>query len=67
MEPAQQELDRHKKEIEIHVTRTQNTRPYTPSLKEKLKHNRSNSKSGSGEKYWDSVIDVIENHYGKAS
>ncbi len=30
------------------------------SLKEALKFNRTNSKSGRGEKYWNSVIDVIK-------
>ena len=33
-------------------------------LKEKLKSNRSRSKRGHGEEYWDSVIAVIEEHYG---
>ena len=35
------------------------------SLKQKLQDNRSRSKKGgSGPEYWDSVIEVIENHYG---
>lgn len=37
----------------------------TGSLKEKLKANRSNRQGGKGDEYWDSVIKVIENHYGK--
>jgi len=34
------------------------------SLIEKLKTNRSNQNTGSGQKYWESVVDVVERHYG---
>ena len=34
------------------------------NLKEKLQRNREKSEyGGSGERYWNSVIEVIENHY----
>ena len=33
------------------------------TLKEKLKQNRSESVSGHGEPYWDSVVRVVEEHY----
>jgi len=34
------------------------------SLKEKLKTNRSMQEKGKGEAYWDSVVAVVEDHYG---
>lgn len=34
------------------------------SLKEKLKTNRSVHRRGSGDVYWDSVVRVVEEHYG---
>lgn len=38
------------------------------SLKDKLKANRSRSQSGgSGDQYWESVMKVVEQHYGKSS
>lgn len=37
------------------------------TLKEKLIANRMHQAKGSGEAYWDSVVEVVERHYGKAS
>jgi hypothetical protein len=34
------------------------------SLKEKLIQNRSRQNNGSGSAYWDSVVEVVEKHYG---
>lgn len=33
------------------------------TLKEKLKKNREKQGTGSGNAYWDSVVDVIKRHY----
>lgn len=37
------------------------------SLREKLIQNRTEMGTGSGKKYWDSVLKVVERHYGQTA